>query len=139
MFAICVRVCLLCRYSMRGARNFFQRGSRPDGQKTVWTTFFFLVFCFVFILSSTYFTAYRGVQWCNYKEDYTFPMIQRGSNIFQGVQLFSRGGGVQMLISIETHITCDFPVGSGPPIPLWIRTCIVEYQTFRVLPDINNT
>ena len=39
------------------------------------------------------------------------------------VQLFS-GGGVQMLISIETHIrTCYFPGGvSGPPIPLWIRT-----------------
>ena len=36
-----------------------------------------------------------------------------------GVQLFT-GGGVQMLISIETHITitCDFPGGSGPPIPL---------------------
>ena len=28
-----------------------------------------------------------------------------------------------MLISIETHITYDFPGGwSGPPIPLWIRT-----------------
>ena len=38
--------------------------------------------------------------------------------------LFSRGGGVQMLISIETHIrTCYFPGGvSGPPIPLWIHT-----------------
>ena len=22
-----------------------------------------------------------------------------------------------MLISIKTHITCDFPEGSGPPIP----------------------
>ena len=38
-------------------------------------------------------------------------------HIFQGgggVQLFSRGGG-----PIETHITitCDFPGGSGPPIP----------------------
>ena len=40
-----------------------------------------------------------------------------GSNIFQGGgPTFSRG--VQMLISIETHITCDFPGGgSGPPIP----------------------
>ena len=40
-----------------------------------------------------------------------------------GVQFFSRGG-VQMLISIETHIRiCYFPGGvSGPPIPLWIRT-----------------
>ena len=25
--------------------------------------------------------------------------------------------GVQILISIETHITCDFPGGFGPPIP----------------------
>ena len=39
-----------------------------------------------------------------------------GSNFFQG------GWGVLMLISIETHITCDFPGESGPPIPLWIRT-----------------
>ena len=37
-------------------------------------------------------------------------------------QLFP--GGVQKLISIETHIrTCYFPGGvSGPPIPLWIRS-----------------
>ena len=51
----------------------------------------------------------------------------RGSNIFQGggVQIF-QGGGVQVLISIETHITCDFP-GEGvlnPYPPLWIRTCL---------------
>ena len=40
-----------------------------------------------------------------------------------GVQIFP-GEGVQMLISIETHIrTCYFPGEvSGPPIPLWIRT-----------------
>ena len=38
-------------------------------------------------------------------------------HIFQGGLTFSRGG-VQMLISIETHITitCDFPWGSGHPI-----------------------
>ena len=44
-----------------------------------------------------------------------------GSNFFPG----GGGGGVQMLIYIVTHITCDFPGGgrSGPPIPLWIRTC----------------
>ena len=51
--------------------------------------------------SLTYFAVYRGVQWFYYT--------------------FSRGG-VQMPISIETHITitCDFPGGwgSGPPIPL---------------------
>ena len=52
---------------------------------------------------------------------------------FRGVTTFSRGGGsnfsrgILMLISIETDITCDFPKGSGPPIPTsgsahdWIR------------------
>ena len=58
-------------------------------------------------------------------------VISKKSIIFQGFRggpIFSRegggrgptfskgGGGVQMLISIETHITCDFPGGSGPPI-----------------------
>ena len=33
------------------------------------------------------------------------PTFSRGSNFFQG------WGEVQMLISIETHITCDFPGG----------------------------
>ena len=36
------------------------------------------------------------------------PTFSRVSNFFQGVQL---------LISIEIHILCDFPGGSGPPIP----------------------
>ena len=43
----------------------------------------------------------------------------------EGVNYFPGGGGVQMLISLETHVrTCYFPGGgvSGPPIPLWIRT-----------------
>ena len=42
----------------------------------------------------------------------------------EGVHYFPGGGGVQMLISLETHVrTCYFPeVVSGPPIPLWIRT-----------------
>ena len=59
-----------------------------------------------------------------------FTRIQRRSIIFRrggGCPTFSRGGGeggIQMLISIETHIrTCYFPGGvSGLPIPLWIRT-----------------
>ena len=48
-----------------------------------------------------------------------FPGGWGVSNFFPG-----GGGGVQMLIFIETHIrTCYFPGGvSGPPIPLWIHT-----------------
>ena len=31
---------------------------------------------------------------------------------------FSRGGGgSNCLFPIDTHITCDFPGGSGPPVP----------------------
>ena len=51
---------------------------------------------------------------------------------FRGGLTFSRGegnffhrgwGGVQWIISIETHITCDFPGwgGADPISPLWIR------------------
>ena len=36
--------------------------------------------------------------------------------------LFWGSREVQMLISIEPHITCDFPGGSGPLSPLWICT-----------------
>ena len=43
------------------------------------------------------------------------------SKVPGGVQLFHGGRGeVQLLIPlgpIETHITCDFPVESGPPVP----------------------
>ena len=43
------------------------------------------------------------------------------AHYFLGVQLFP-GGGVQMLISIETHIrTCYFSGGVRTPICLWIR------------------
>ena len=53
------------------------------------------------------------------------PTFSRGEgNFFHG-----RGGGVQWVISIETHITCDFPGGGEDPIsPLWIRTC--DFTTY---------
>ena len=53
---------------------------------------------------------------------YTFPRIQSGSNILQGggggstFSSWRGGGGVQMLITIETHITCNFP-GGGDTLP----------------------
>ena len=100
-------------------------GSRPDGKKTAWTLFFFK--------PSVYFTVYRGVQWKIY-----FPKDPEGVQHFPGGwgPTLSRGGGGgggggQMLISIETDKTCDFPGGGGggggvltphPPSGLWIRT-----------------
>ena len=77
---------------------------------------------------------YRS-QMVNFKEKYHFSRFRRGSKFFQrggggGGQLFPRGcggggGGSNRLFPIETHITCDFNRGgggSGPPVPLWIRT-----------------
>ena len=45
-------------------------------------------------------------------------ILQGGGGVqhFSGGPTFFRGGGVQMLISIKTHMTCDFPEGSGPPV-----------------------
>ena len=100
---------------MRGSRNFRQGGGGPvQSDKKALTSFFFLV-------PSLFYKS----QMVNFKEIYHFSRFQRGSNIFRGgVQLFpGGGGGSNCLHPIETHITCDFPGGSGPPCPpLWIRT-----------------
>ena len=51
-----------------------------------------------------------------------------------GCQTFSRGGGVQMLISFETHVrTCYFPVGGGvrtpyPPLDPHMGNVIITGQ-----------
>ena len=67
-------------------------GSRLDGQKTVWTMFFLVINLFYSLQSGSNGFISEG---------------RRGSNFFQGVG-----------VSIETHITCDFPEGgSGPPNP----------------------
>ena len=69
-------------------------------QKTAWTTVFFLFFSPQLILQFT-----GGVQWFYYRENYTFPRIQRGPT-FSGW-----GGGVQMLISVI------FQGGPDPYLP----------------------
>ena len=51
-----------------------------------------------------------------------FFTVQKGRNIYRGggggatfyYFFFLGGGGVQILISIETYITCDFSGGGGP-------------------------
>ena len=46
-----------------------------------------------------------------------FQGFREGPIFARWVQLFPGwGGGVKMLISIETHITCDFPGGVRTPI-----------------------
>ena len=58
-----------------------------------------------------------------FKDNYKIP---RGYNIFQGRSNYFQGVGVQLLISIETYRTYDFPGGGGgldplPPPPLALR------------------
>ena len=81
-----------------------------------------------FIQSSAYFTVYRrGPMVLLLRKLYLYyTKDPEGVHYFPGsVKLFpgGGGGGVQMLISIETHVrTCYFPGGGGPdPNPLWIR------------------
>ena len=86
-------------------------GSRPDGQKTVRTFFFCPQLILQFTKGSNGFITEKTI-------------LFQGSR--GGVQLFP-GGGVQMLISIETHITCDFQGGVRISYPLlWTRTCQVK-------------
>ena len=86
-------------YSLRCADpGIFVRGGeggRPDCRKTTATTLF---------LTLNRFYSFTGGG--------GGPVFFRGG----GGPTFSRGG-VQMLISIKTHITCDFPEGSAPPVP----------------------
>ena len=70
-------------------------------------------------------TLDKGVYCCFFCNYIIFFTVQKGRNIYRGgggggggVQLFIiifffGGGGVQILISIETYITCDFSGGGG--------------------------
>ena len=92
-------------------------GPGPDGQKTAWTTLLF------FLVLSLFYSLQRDPMILLQSKLY-FPNDQEGVQHFPGgAPTFSRR--VQKLISIETHITCDFPGGGGgadPLSPLWIRT-----------------
>ena len=86
-------------------------------------------FCQSYLVLSLFYSLQRGSN--GLIAEKTILILYQGS---RGGPLFSRGGGcqtfpgggggVQMLISLETHVrTCYLPGGlSGPPIPLWIRT-----------------
>ena len=78
-------------------QEFLPGGSRPDCQKTALKTFFVVVFFGPLVL--------QRVSNGHFKENYNFLRFERGPTFSRGGSTFSRG--VQMLISKETHITCD--------------------------------
>ena len=66
-------------------------------------------------------------------ENNNFPRFQWASNILRGgggVQLFSTGGGggVKMLISVETYRNCDFP---WTPYPLSVSAHVLPSLVAR--------
>ena len=98
------------------------RSSRPDGQKSVRTTFY------LFICLSPHRRILQFTMIC-YGEIYTLPKIKRESNIIRrlGVKL-SRGSnffqkGIHLLISRNPYNLWFSRGGTWPPIPFWIRTC----------------
>ena len=76
-----------------------------------------VVFCF-FLVLSLFYSFTEGVQWL-FQRKLLFLMVSEGVQLFQGgratFSMEGGGGGVQWVISIETHITCDFPGGGGGP------------------------
>ena len=73
---------------------------------------FFFFFFFFLVLSLFYRSQMVNLSFFNVPEG--GPTFSRGSNFF-----LSRGGGggSNCVFPIDTHITCDFPGGSGPPVP----------------------
>ena len=84
----------------------------------------------VFLDLNLFYSFKEGVQWL-FQRKLLFSKVFRGGPTFSRGSNFSGGGGgggVQILFSIETHITCDFPGGTDPLSPLWIRTC--DFTTY---------
>ena len=99
---------------MHGSRIFFQGGGGPGptARKQSGQIFFF------FLVLNLFYSLQRASN-----EFITEKTTFEGS---RGGPTFSRGGGgVQMLISIETHMTCDFPGGVRTPYPPSGRHLIV--------------
>ena len=78
-------------------------------------------FCLFILVLSLFYSLQRGSN--GFIAEKTIPILYQGSRggpLFSreggGYPFFSRGG-VQMLISIETHNTCYFPGGFRTPYP----------------------
>ena len=100
----------------------FSGGVQPDGHKTVWTTFFFLI---ILVLNLIY-------------------SLQRGSNgfitektiLFQGIRggpTFSRGGGSKCQFLLKPILLVILQGGPDHLSPLWIRTCVRLLKIFIAL------
>ena len=103
---------------MRRIRNFIQGGGGrggpgPTAGKQSGQRRFFFFFALFFYSPELILQLAEGVQWFYYRENYIFLGSRGGPE-------FSRGRGsnfFRMLISKETHRTCDFPGDPDPRSP----------------------
>ena len=107
---------------MRGSRNFRQGGPGQSDKKKALAFFFFSFFIYspqlIFKKSNGQFP--RNLSFFKVPEGGpTFSRRGGGSNFFPG--------GSNSLFPIETHITCDFPRGSRPPVPPLDPHLSIEY------------
>ena len=72
----------------------------------------------LFFVLNLFYSLQRG-SYGFVKRKLYFSKDQEGVQQCKGVELFP--GGVQILISIETHIACDFPGGPDHLSPHWIE------------------
>ena len=96
-------------------------------------------FCLSYLVLSLFYSLQRGSN--GFIAEKTILILYqgyRGGPLFSrggGVKLFPGGGGVQMLISLETHVrTCYFPGGGGgvrtpyPPLDPLMGNVIITGQ-----------
>ena len=84
---------------MRGSRNVVRGGLSPTARKQL----------------NLFYSFTEGVQWL-FQRELKFSKVSEGVQHFPGGgSNFFQGGGVQILISIETHIPCDCPRGTLRP------------------------
>ena len=121
-------------FSPSGGGGGLEAPGPPDSKKLRQRCLLFLLFLvltFNLFNSVTEGTDPR-VPMVYFLENNNFPRFQRGSNILQGggeVQLFSQGGGgVQMLISVETYRNCDSP---RTPYPLSVSAHVLPSLVAR--------
>ena len=105
---------------MRGSRNLRQGGG--GGVKVSLKKISDNVFFFFFFISFFYFSPQLILQKsnCQFQRNISFFKVPEGVQHFPGGSNFSPGGGgggANCLFPKETHLTCDFPGGSGPPAP----------------------
>ena len=102
---------------MRGSRIFFRGGGGGGGQARRSENSLDNVFFFYYFFN---FTFYRGGPMVLLQRKLYFSKDPEGVQHFPGGEGGSNffPAGDQMVISIETHITCDFPGGPDPLSPL---------------------